>query len=63
MAILAAYVAADPAGHWPESFADAWRDTGPAQPLPPNHPLAPLRAEADRHTLENLLRLNHARAS
>ncbi len=60
--VLAAYAATDPAGRWPESWADAWSDHGPAHPLPPDHPLAAQRPEIDRTVLSNLLRLNHARS-
>ena len=62
-AVLSAYAATDPAGHWSEDFAQIWLDTGPAQPLPPDHPLAPQRPQIDRAILENLLRLNHLRSS
>ncbi len=61
-AVLAAYAATDPAGQWAESLAEVFTDTGPGQPLPPNHPLIAKRGEAEKRILENLLRLNHARA-
>jgi hypothetical protein len=60
-AVLAAYAATDPAGGWPEDWAEVWADTGAGQTLPPNHPLAARRSEIDARVLENLLRLNQAR--
>jgi hypothetical protein len=61
-AVLAAYAAIDPEGAWQEGWAAACTDTGAAQPLPTNHPLAAQRANIDRRILENLLRLNYLRA-
>ncbi len=61
-AVLAAYAATDPDGHWDEDWAEVWTDTGAGQPLPAGHPLAARRAEVDQKVLANLLRLNHARA-
>src|SRR5687768_15109954 len=61
-AVLAAYAATDPVGHWSENWAEIWLDTGAGQPLPDNHPLAAQRKEIDQKVLSNLLRLNHERA-
>lgn len=61
-AVLAAYAAVDPQGHWDPDWSAVWRDTGAGQPLPPDHPLAARRAEVDQQVLANLLRLNHQRA-
>ena len=61
-AVLGAYAAVDPDGDWAEDWADVWVDTGAGQPLPDDHPLAARRAEVDQKVLENLLRLNLARA-
>ncbi len=60
--VLAAYAATDPQGHWCEDWAAVFTETGPGQPLPPNHPLTQQRAEVEKKILENLLRLNHERA-
>ena len=62
-AVLAAYATTDPAGQWSEDWANAWQPTGAGQPLPENHPLATPRQEIDQKVLENLLRMNLARAS
>jgi hypothetical protein len=61
-AVLAAYAATDPAGEWPEDWAEVWVETGAGQPLKPDHPLFARRAEVDQKVLANLLRLNHQRA-
>ena len=61
-AVLAAYAATDPAGHWDESWAEVWLDAGAGQPLPPAHPLIARRAEVEQTVLANLLRMNHQRA-
>lgn len=61
-AVLAAYAATDPAGRWSPAWAEAWADTGAGQPLPPEHPQAPRRAEIDQAVLADLLRLNLARS-
>jgi len=62
-AVLAAYAAVDPDGHWSQDWANCWQDTGAGQPLPDDHPLAATRREVDQKVLENLLRMNLARAS
>ena len=62
-AVLAAYAAIDPDGHWSQDWATLWTDTGAGQPLPATHPLAAQRAQIDQNVLANLLRLNHQRAS
>ena len=61
-AVLAVYAAVDPEGGWSEDWADVWRDSGAGQLLAADHPLAARRAETDGRVLENLLRLNLARA-
>ena len=61
-AVLAAYGATDPAGQWSEDWATLWQPTGAGQPLPETHPLAARRQEIDQKVLENLLRMNLARA-
>jgi hypothetical protein len=61
-AVLSAYAATDPEGHWNEDAAEVWRDSGAGQPLPAKHPLSDRRAETDQKVLANLLRLNHTRA-
>jgi hypothetical protein len=61
-AVLSAYAATDPAGEWPEEWAEVWVDTGAGQPPPVEHPLRAKRAEVDQKVLANLLRLNHERA-
>lgn len=43
--------------HW----AAVWTDTGPGQPLPPDHPLAAERLRVDQAVLAQLLRLNRER--
>ena len=62
-AVLAAYAAVDPEGHWDEAWAQFWFDTGAGTPLPANHELSAERAEVEQKVLGNLLRLNHERAS
>ena len=62
-AVLAAYAEIDPEGDWNEDWANVWTDTGAGQPLPGDHPLKTKRDEIDQRVLENLLRLNLARAS
>jgi len=61
-AVLAAYAGVDPDGDWSEDWAQVWGDTGAGHPLPDDRPLAAQRAEVDQKVLENLLRLNLARA-
>jgi hypothetical protein len=39
-AVPAACAAVDPAGEWPQDWAEVWTDTGAGQPLPADHPLA-----------------------
>ena len=60
--VLAAYAAVDPDGQWSEDWAEVWQPTGAGQPLPEDHPLADARREIDQKVLENLLRMNLARA-
>jgi hypothetical protein len=62
-AVLAAYAAVDPEGHWTEDWAEVWLDTGAGQKLPKGHPLATRRAEVDQKVLANLLRMNQTRAN
>ncbi len=62
-AVLASYAAVDPAGGWSEDWSEVWQDTGAGQPMPDDHPLAGIRREVDQKVLENLLRMNLARAS
>lgn len=62
-ALFPAYASLDPAGLWPASWADLWLDSGPGQPLPPDHPLAAQRAEVDQKVLANLLRLNREKTT
>jgi len=61
-AVLAAYAAVDPDGHWSEDWSAVWLDTGAGKPLPVEHALRSRRAEVDQLVLANLLRLNQARA-
>lgn len=65
--ILAAYNATDPQDNWCEDWAQVFTDTGAGtgagQPLPANHPLTAQRPQIETQILENLLRLNHERAS
>jgi len=61
-AVLAAYAATDPEGGWAEDWAEVWADSGAGRSLPEGHPLAEKRTETDQKVLENLLRLNLARA-
>jgi len=61
-AVLSAYAATDPAGEWPDDWAEVWIDTGAGQPLPADHLLTARRAEVEERILANLLRLNLARA-
>ncbi|HUU96554.1 MAG TPA: hypothetical protein VM487_12505, partial [Phycisphaerae bacterium] len=60
--VLAAYAAVDPAGEWPEDWAEVWSETGAGQPLADEHPLGERRKQIDQQVLGNLLRLNLARA-
>jgi hypothetical protein len=62
-AVLAAYAAVDPEGHWSEDWATVWLDTGAGQKPPADHPLAAERARVDQLVLGNLLRVNRARAA
>jgi hypothetical protein len=61
-AVLDAYASVDPEGHWEESWAEVWVETGAGQPLPEGHPLKGRRAEVDQAVLANLSRMNHLRA-
>jgi hypothetical protein len=60
--VLAACADIDPEGGWSEDWAEVWLDKGAGQPLPDNHPLKTRRDDIDQKVLENLLRLNLARA-
>jgi len=62
-AVLAAYAAVDPEGHWSEDWATVWVDTGAGQKPPADSPLAVERARVDQAVLGNLLRMNQLRAS
>lgn len=60
-AVLAAYAAVDPAGHWQEDWASVWVGSGARQKLPANHPLFAERARVDPLVLGNLPRMNQVR--
>jgi hypothetical protein len=61
-AVLAAYAAVDPEGHWSGDWYAVWLDTGAGQKSPADHPIAAERARVDQAVLGNLLRMNQARA-
>ena len=60
-AVLAAYAAIDPQGHWQEDGAALYTETGTRTPLPPDHAQSAARLATDQKILINLLRLNHER--
>lgn len=62
-AVLAAYAAIDPEGHWSEDWAPLYTETGAGTPLPDSHPDHAARLATDQKILTNLLRLNHERAT
>jgi hypothetical protein len=62
-AVLAAYAAIDPEGHWSEDWASLYTETGAGTPLPEGHPQSAARTTTDQKILTNLLRLNHERAA
>ena len=62
-AVLAAYMAVDPAGVWDEDWAAVWVETGAGRPLDEGHELSERRREVDERVLSNLLRMNLSRSA